>query len=141
MSELKIKKLHSNAKLPERAYPGDAGLDLFSIEDLVIKKGERATISTGIAIELPENCTGLIWDRSGLAFKHGVTGLGGVVDHSYRGEVKVCLINLGPEDYEVKAGEKVAQIIVQHFVELNPVFVEELSDGHRADRGFGSSGK
>ena len=83
--KLKIKKLKPDARMPEYALPGDAGLDLFASENFTLKKGEKGAIPTGIAMEIPDGFVGLIWDKSGLAMKHGLKTLGGVVDSGYRG--------------------------------------------------------
>lgn len=139
--KLKIKKLHEDAKVPHYAHHDDAGFDLFSIQDIVLKKGERAMIPTGIAMEIPEGHVGLVWDKSGLAMKHGIKTIGGVVDSQYRGEIIIGVINLSKEDYKFEKGHKLAQMIIQkkEFVDFEEV--KELSDTVRGDGGFGSSGK
>jgi dUTP pyrophosphatase len=138
---IKIKKLHVDAKVPNYAHFDDAGFDLFSIENIILKKGERAMIPTGIAMEIPEGYVGLVWDKSGLAMKHGIKTIGGVVDSAYRGEVIVGVMNLGKEDYTFEKGHKVAQMIIQkkEFVDFEEA--EELSDTSRGIGGFGSTGK
>ncbi len=139
--ELKIKKLHPDAKMPEYAHHDDAGFDLFAIQDITLKVGERAMIPTGIAMEIPEGYVGLVWDKSGLAMKNGIKTCGGVVDSMYRGEIMIGLINLSDADYVFEKGHKVAQMIIQkkEFVDFEEV--KELSDTTRGDGGFGSTGK
>jgi len=138
---LKIKKLHPDAQIPKYAHHDDAGFDLFTIENTILKKGERVMILTGIAMEIPEGYVGLVWDKSGLAMKHGIKTIGGVVDSMYRGEIMVGLMNLSKEDYIFEKGHKVAQMIIQkkEFVDFKEV--KELSDTTRGEGGFGSTGK
>jgi dUTP pyrophosphatase len=138
---IKIKKLSPDAIIPSYAHPGDAGMDLFSLETVTVKKGERAKIGTGIAIELPEGCVSLIWDKSGLATKHGLTNLGGVIDSGYRGEYFVTLLNIGEEDYTIEKGHKIAQLLIQRVEHPTIVEATELSDSSRGAGGFGSTGK
>jgi dUTP pyrophosphatase len=139
--KLKIKKLHEDAKVPKYSHHDDAGFDLFTPENIVVKKGERFGVPTGIAMEIPEGYVGLIWDKSGLAIKHGIKTLGGVVDSTYRGEVLVGVINLSEEDYTFEKGHKVAQMIIQKKETVDFEEVNELSDTTRGDGGFGSTGK
>ena len=138
---LKIKKLTSDAKLPSYAHHGDAGLDLYSAEDKIIKPNERAVIKTGLAMEFPHGHAGLLWDKSGLAAKNGLKVLGGVVDCNYRGEVMVLIMNLSNKDYEAKKGEKIAQMLIQKVEHMEIEEVKELSDTTRGAGGFGSTGK
>jgi len=138
---LKIKKLTSDAKLPSYAHHGDAGLDLYSAEDKIIKPNERAVIKTGLAMELPHGHAGLVWDKSGLAAKNGLKVLGGVVDCNYRGEVMVLIMNLSNKDYEAKKGEKIAQMLIQKVEHMEIEEVKELSDTTRGAGGIGSTGK
>jgi dUTP pyrophosphatase len=139
--KLKIKKVHTDAKVPKYSHHDDAGFDLFTPENVVIKKGERLGVPTGIAMEIPEGYVGLIWDKSGLAIKNGMKTLGGVIDSTYRGEVLVGMINLSEGDYTFEKGHKVAQMIIQkkEFVDFEEV--TELSDTVRGEGGFGSTGK
>ncbi|MFA6476500.1 MAG: dUTP diphosphatase [Candidatus Paceibacterota bacterium] len=137
----RIKKVHPDAVIPSYAHGGDAGFDLRSTEDILLERGKPTAIPIGINIEIPEGHTALIWDRSGLAFNHGIKSLGGVIDTGFRGEVKVCLINLGQEDYEIKKGERVAQMIIQKYEKVDIEEAKELSDGERGSNGFGSTGK
>lgn len=138
---LKIEKIHSDSKLPKYGYPGDAGMDLFAYGDFVVKPGERVSIPTGIKMAIPEGVAGLIWDKGSLSFKGGLKSMGGVVDAGYRGEVFVCLVNLGQTDYEIQKGDKVAQMVFQSYVSMEVVEGEVELDTHRGDKAFGSSGK
>lgn len=139
--KLPIEKIYEDSKLPAYGYQGDAGMDLFAYGDFVLKPGERVSVPTGIKMAIPEGYVGLVWDKSGIAFKRGIKSMGGVVDSGYRGEVMVCLINLSQETQEIKKGEKIAQMLIQPFVSAE---IEEGildTDTHRGDKGFGSSGK
>lgn len=139
--ELRIKKLHVDAKVPSYAHPGDAGFDLYALEKVVIPVGGRVLVSTGIALEIPDGSVGLIWDKSGLSTTYGLKTLAGVVDAGYRGEVKVGMINLGTEDYLVGAGQKIAQMLLQKVERVEIVEVTELGETARGEGGFGSTGK
>lgn len=140
--ELKIKRIHPNAVLPCYAHPGDAGLDLFSVERKIIPPSEHALIRTGIVIQLPPGTEAQVRPRSGLALKHGVTVLNspGTIDHGYRGEVMVILINHGKTPFEVKEGMKIAQMVVQPILTVDVTRVDELSETRRGEGGFGSTG-
>lgn len=138
--KLKIKKLNQDAKLPSYAHKGDAGLDLYSCEDCVIPAGERKLISTGIAIELPEGYVALVWDKSGIAANNGIKSMGGVIEYTYRGEYKVILFNTSKEDYEIKKGDKIAQLLIQPIETAEIEEVENLSESERGDGAFGSTG-
>ncbi len=140
--ELKVKLLDEKAVLPRRAHPGDAGLDIFSIEEKEILPGESALIKTGLIIELPENTEAQIRPRSGLALKHNVTVLNtpGTIDFGYRGEIMVILVNHGKEKFRVLEGMKIAQVVVQPVLAVDVVEVDELSETSRGEGGFGSSG-
>ncbi len=138
--KIKIKKLHPEAIIPKYAHPGDAGMDLYAIEDLVLHSGERAGVKTGISIELPENHVSLIWDKSGVALNSGVKTMAGVCDSGYRGEYTVVLINLSGKDFEIKKGQKIAQVLVQKVENPEIEIVDELSETSRGVGGFGSTG-
>jgi len=137
--KLKVKKLVENAKLPERKREGDAGLDLYCIEDIKILPNEIKLVSTGIAIEIPKGYFGLIKDRSGLATK-GLHVLAGVVDENYRGEIKVVMINFGKEKIKLEKFSRIAQLIIIPYAKVEVEEVEELSETERGEKGFGSSG-
>ena len=123
---------------------GDAGLDLRSQEDLVLKVGEARTVKTGLSMAIPLGVAGFVCSRSGLAARNQVTVLGapGIVDSGYRGEICATLINQGKEDFVIKAGDRIAQLLlVSHIMNrANFVSVEELDKTERGDTGFGSSG-
>ncbi len=137
--ELKIRRIHPEAKLPSYGHKGDAGLDLFSCADYVLGAGEVKAIQTGIKVAIPRGYVGLIWDKSGISLK-GVHRLAGVVDAGYRGEVQVVMINLGNTPYEIKKGMKIAQILIQPINEVEVIEAEDLDDTLRGEDGFGSTG-
>jgi len=140
--KLKVKLLNNKAILPRYAHPGDAGLDLFSVERQEIPPGESAVIKTGIVIELPENTEAQVRPRSGLALNHRVTVLNtpGTIDHGYRGEVRVILINHGKDSFVVEEGMKIAQMVIQPVLTVDVVRADELSETRRGEGGFGSTG-
>lgn len=139
---LKVVKLEKEAKVPARSNPTDAGADLFSTESVMIHPGERKTVGTGIAMEIPEGFYGRVAPRSGLASKHGVDVLAGVVDSSYRGEIKVVLLNTDRHNtFHVEKGDRIAQIIIESHFNLPFVECESLGDSNRGSGGFGSTGK
>jgi dUTP pyrophosphatase len=140
--KLKVKLIDKRAILPSYAHPGDAGLDLFSVEHKEIHPGESVLIRTGIIIELPENTEAQVRPRSGLALNHQVTILNtpGTIDYGYRGEVKVIMINHGKKNVIVEKGMKIAQMVIKPVLTVDVVQVEELSDTRRGEGGFGSTG-
>jgi len=140
--ELKIKKLHPLAIIPEYAHPEDAGLDLFAIATQEILPGETQLVRTGIAIALPVGCEAQVRPRSGLALKHSITVLNspGTIDAGYRGEIGIITINHGKEKFQVVPGMKVAQMVVNKFIKVKVLAVNELDDTCRGDKGFGSTG-
>ena len=139
---LKVRILDADGRLPVRSNPTDAGADLFSAESLMIHPGERATVSTEISLEIPEGFYGRVAPRSGLASKHGVDVLAGVVDSSYRGEVKVVLLNTDRSNtFFVEKGDRIAQLIVEAHFNLPIVETDSLSESGRGSGGFGSTGK
>lgn len=140
MVKIKVKKLHPDAILPYYPHEGDAGLELFSIEEVIIKAGDRALVSTGLSMEFPEGYVCLIWDKSGLAAKNGIKTMGGVIEHSYRGEYKIILLNTSKEDFKIIKGQKIAQALIQPIVSAEIEEVRELSDSARGKDGFGSTG-
>jgi len=126
--------------MPSYALAGDAGMDLYSIVDAVLKPGEKISCPTGIAIKIPEGYVGLVWDKSGLAHKSCLTNIGGVYDSNYTGEYIIGLVNLGKEDYAIKKGQKIAQLLIQK-IELPEVeLVEEMPQTVRGENRFGSTG-
>jgi len=140
MIKLKVKKLHPDAVIPHYARVGDAGMDLYSVEEKLIKAGEKAIIKTGIAMEYPEGYCTLIWDKSGMAANFGIKVMGGVFEHIYRGEYMIILFNTSKEDYLVKKGQKIAQVIVQPIITVDVEEVHELSESVRGENRFGSTG-
>lgn len=140
--KLEVKKLDPRAKLPTYEHPGDAGLDFYALEDFVVPAHSRKTgIRTGIALAIPDGYVGLFWDKSGLAAKHGLKVMAGVIDAGYRGEVLLTLLNTSEVDYHFKAGEKVMQMLVQKVERVEVVEVAELNSTSRGQAGFGSTGK
>jgi dUTP pyrophosphatase len=140
-----VKRLDPELPLPAPAHPGDAGLDLRSTGDAVLPPaGGRATVGTGLALALPAGCVALVHPRSGLAAAHGVTVLNapGTVDAGYRGEIKVTLLNTDPATpFEVRRGDRIAQVVFQEFLPARLVEVERLPGSARGEAGFGSTGR
>lgn len=137
---MKVKLLNENAKLPRTPKDGDAGHDLFSCEGVLIPAFDRSVVSTGIALEIPVGMVGLIWPRSGYANDFGLDVLAGVIDESYRGEIKVILFNSGDRDVYLESGSKIAQILFQDYFTYKFEVVESLEDTDRGQDGFGSTG-
>ncbi len=136
---LTVKRIHPEAKLPVYGHPGDAGLDLFSVVDRDLAPGEVFAVPTGIQIAVPAGHVGLVWDKSGISLK-GVHRLAGVIDAGYRGEVQVVLINLGQAPFALRAGMKIAQLLVQPVQSVEVVESDSLDDTSRGQGGFGSTG-
>jgi dUTP pyrophosphatase len=136
---LKVQRISGDSKLPTYGHPGDAGLDLFSVEDIALEAGQAGPVPTGIKIAVPEGNVGLVWDKSGISLK-GVHRLAGVIDSTYRGEVKVILINLGSETFHISRGMKVAQLLIQPVVSVRVIETENLDITSRGENGFGSTG-
>jgi dUTP pyrophosphatase len=142
--ELPVKKLNDEARLPERAHDGDAGLDICASEAAHIGPGERWSVGTGIAIEVPDGHAGLVLPRSGLARQHGIALVNspGLIDSGYRGEVRVLLLNTDPADtFRVTAGDRIAQLVIAPIAVVAVVESDALSETARGDGGFGSSGR
>jgi dUTP pyrophosphatase len=140
--ELPIRRLRPDAQVPTRAYDGDAGIDLAACERVELAPGERALVSTGLAVAIPEGYAGYVQPRSGLATKHGISIVNtpGLVDSGYRGELLVNLLNTDPrEPFVVEPGMRIAQLVVLAVPDVEPVEVEELPQSARGSRGFGSS--
>jgi dUTP pyrophosphatase len=140
MENLSFKRLDPDAVLPERASQSSAGLDLYSIEAVSLKPGERRLVRTGLAVAIPQGFYGRVAPRSGLAVKKGVDVLAGVIDADYRGEVGCLLYNAGDETITLPAQSKICQLIIEKIITPNAVWVEGLSDTVRGSGGFGSSG-
>ena len=170
MNTIKFKKLHPDAIIPTRANPTDAGLDIYALEDIIIPPTEsvrsatfkkllnnpdkpyvleryrfikigQAKIPTGLAVEIPQGYYGKVASRSGLAFKSGIVAFDGTIDSSYRGEIGVLLYNTTDKPYQVRKGDRIAQLIILPCALLDPVEVFELSESDRGTNGFGSSGR
>lgn len=137
--EIRIQKIDPSAKIPSFAYKGDAGMDLFSLEDCQIPPLEKKIMGTGLKIAVPEGYAGFVCDKSGLAMNYSLTTLAGVLDSGYRGELKIILMNLGKEPYEVKKGQKIAQLVIKK-VERPEIIEADLDKTERGEKGFGSSG-
>lgn len=141
--ELRVRRLSGDVELPKYAYSGDAGLDLRANESLSLRPFERRLISTGIAIAIPEGYAGFVQPRSGLALRLGLSfpNTPGLIDSHYRGELKVCAVNLDPEKtISIEKGERIAQLVIQEVPLVNLVEVDELDETDRGTGGFGSSG-
>jgi dUTP pyrophosphatase len=140
---LRVTRLDPRAKLPTRAYAGDAGLDLYALEAMALGPGERGAVRTGIAIEIPEGEAGLVLPRSGLAERHGIALVNapGLIDSGYRGEVRVLLLNSDRHTpFTLEAGDRIAQLVLVDVRSPEVVEVEALTASERGAGGFGSSG-
>nr|WP_282101608.1 dUTP diphosphatase [Corynebacterium callunae] len=137
-------RLDKELPMPKRAHRGDAGVDLHATTDVVIAPGHREVVGTGVAIALPLGTVGLVHPRSGLAAREGlsIVNAPGTIDADYRGEIKVCLINLDPETpISIKRGDRIAQLVIQKVELVDFAEVEELDETVRGDQGYGSTGK
>jgi dUTP pyrophosphatase len=144
VTELLFQRLHEDAVVPERAYAGDAGLDLVACESAEIGPGERSIVGTGLAVAIPEGHAGFVQPRSGLAAEHGITVLNtpGLIDSGYRGELRVILLNTDrSETFTVETGMRIAQLVVVRLASLDTAEVDELPSTERGVRGFGSSSR
>ena len=140
---LPVRRLDERARLPTRAHDGDAGLDLYAVDDGDLEPGARAQVRTGIAVEIPAGYAGLVLPRSGLAARHGIALVNapGLIDSGYRGELQVLLLNTDAERaFHVSAGDRIAQLLVVAVSAAETVEVSELSASERGAGGFGSSG-
>jgi dUTP pyrophosphatase len=141
--EVYVQRVREGAAVPERAYPGDAGLDLVACEGYELGPGERSAVPTGIAVAIPEGYAGFVQPRSGLARKHGITIVNspGLIDSGYRGELQVTLLNTDQsQSFVVERGMRIAQLVIVPVPELELVEVDELPESVRGAAGFGSSG-
>ena len=137
---ININLLHEDAKLPSRGSDESAGLDLHTIESVIIPPKHRALLSTGVAMSMPKGYVGLIWPRSKLAAKMGIDVLAGVVDSDYRGEIMISLLNTGFNSVEIKSGDKVAQMIIQkHYSDMQINIVDDLDNTMRGKEGVNST--
>lgn len=138
--QLLVKKLSEHAQLPQQGTAVSAGFDLFSAEDKTLPAGQRGLVKTDLSIACPEGTYGRIAPRSGLALKHGIDVGAGVIDADYRGPVGILLFNLGDKDFEIKRGDRIAQLILEQIVIPEIREVEDLSETTRGAGGFGSTG-
>lgn len=137
---IKIKKLTEEAILPKYAKPGDAGMDFYASETVVLQPHERKVVNTGIAMAIPHGYVGLLWDKSGMAAKFGVKTMAGVIDSGYRGEIKILMHNLSETSYTFEKGTKVAQMLIQPVEQKELREVNSLDETERGAGGFGSTG-
>lgn len=139
--EFRVKKLHPEAIIPVKGSGGAAGFDISSVIDVTIESGKREMVSTGLAFEIPHGTYGRMAPRSGLAAKHGIDVLAGVLDEDYRGEIKAILLNTGDKPFEIKKGDRIAQVILEKYlVNVDVVEVSKLEESKRGTNGFGSTG-
>jgi dUTP pyrophosphatase len=140
--ELQICRLRPEAVIPERAYSGDAGLDLAACDRIELAPGERATIGTGLAVAIPAGHAGFVQPRSGLAARHGIALVNspGLIDSGYRGELRVVVLNTDRDDsFTIEPEMRIAQLVIMRLPEIELVEVEQLPESERGVRGFGSS--
>jgi dUTP pyrophosphatase len=140
--EVAFRRLRDDAALPSQAYEGDAGLDLAACDEVTLEPGERAVVSTGLAVEIPDGYAGYVQPRSGLAAEHGigVVNSPGLIDSGYRGEIRVVLVNHDPRtSFSVEPGMRIAQLVIAPVASVRVVEAAELAASERGARGFGSS--
>jgi dUTP diphosphatase len=139
--DVAVRRLRPDAYIPEPAYDGDAGLDLAACDHVALGAGERAVVSTGLAVEIPDGYAGFVQPRSGLAARHGIgiVNSPGLIDSGYRGEIRVVLLNTGVDMFNVEPGMRIAQLVVVPVAAVRLVEVDELASSNRGTRGFGSS--
>jgi dUTP pyrophosphatase len=135
-----FKRLHPEARLPSRGSAGAAGLDLHAVERVTLPAGGRAAVRTGLAVSVPAGFYGRVAPRSGLAVRHGIDVLAGVIDSDYRGEILCALVNHGAEPFEVEPGARIAQLVVEAIATPEPAWADELEETARGASGFGSTG-
>lgn len=142
MPTFRISKVKEDSKIPARNNDTDIGLDLAADDDYIIEPGEWQVIGCGVRIELPIGVSGLVFPRSGLAKKYGITVLNapGLIDSGYRGEIGAILINHGKNYFPIKRGDRIAQLVIVNVGLFDPIVVDELSKTERGDNGLGSSG-
>lgn len=139
--QFKVKLLSPDAKAPAYAHAGDAGMDVYSCEDHTLQPGERHLFKLGFSAEFEPGYVCLVWDRSGLAVKQGLTNLAGVIDAGYRGEYGVVVLNTSSQPVSVAKGDRIAQLLLQPVQRADVQVVAELSDTSRQSGGFGSTGQ
>jgi dUTP pyrophosphatase len=143
IAEIRVRRTDPRATIPTRAYLHDAGLDLYALEPVTLTPGERATVRTGVAVEIPPGHAGLVLARSGLAARHGIALVNapGLIDAGYRGELQVLLLNTDRKlECALAAGDRIAQLVLVAVATPAVLEVDELSDSERGSGGFGSSG-
>lgn len=138
--QLKVKKLDTNAKLPTKGHPGDAGIDFYTLDEVVFAPGAQMRVHTGIGLEIPEGFVGLVWDKSGISFNKGLKIMGGVVDAPFRGEFVASMVNLSNETQVLEKGQKFTQMLVQKFEDCEIIETNELSETVRGEGREGSTG-
>lgn len=140
--EIPLQRLDDGLPIPAHAHPGDGGVDLYARESVRLEAGQRAVVPTGIAVAIPDGFAGLVTPRSGLAARNGISVVNGpgLVDAGYRGEIKVVLVNLSSEAFEIDRGDRIAQFVVIPVTVQEFVPVEELPGSPRGSGGFGSTG-
>ncbi|MFP4424241.1 MAG: dUTP diphosphatase [Candidatus Woesearchaeota archaeon] len=138
--DLLVEKIDKDISLPSYSYPTDAGLDLPSAETMTLQPNEKRVLKTGLRFAIPEGHVGLVWDRSGIAAKYTVHCLAGVIDSHYRGELGVVMINLSDMPFEIKKGDRIAQLLIQPVVQCN-IIEDKLDETERNQGGFGSTGR
>jgi dUTP pyrophosphatase len=138
--QLPVQRLQPAATLPAYYQSGDDGMDLYAAETINLPAQQRVLVPTGIAMAIPTGYVGLVWDKSGIATKTGVTTLAGVIDASYRGEIKIALYNTSDRPQTIAAGQKIAQLLIQPVVQAELTEVSNLTETTRGSGGFGSTG-
>ena len=140
MSELRVKKLVQDAIVPTRGSGGAVGYDLYSVDEVVLSPSQRSLVGTGVAVVLPMNVYGRVAPRSGLTVKHGIHVGAGVIDPDYTGEIKVALVNLGDVPFEIKKGDRIAQLVLERCETPGVREIDTLDETGRGAGGFGSTG-
>ncbi len=138
--KIKIKKLKEDAKLPTYGNPGDAGMDIYAVEEVVFKPGEQKRIHTGVAFEIPHGYVGLVWDKSGISFNQGLKVMGGVIDAGFRGEFIASMVNLSGVEQKIEKGQKFTQMLIQPIALCEIEETDTLSDSARGEGREGSTG-
>ena len=137
---LRFVKLNEDAITPTKANKSDAGFDLYASHGAILEKHTHKLIKTGIAMQIPKGYVGLIWPRSGMAYKHGIAVFAGVIDSGYRGDIGVILYNSQYNDYNVEKGDRIAQLVLQKVEDFELLEVSDLNNTDRSEAGFGSTG-